>query len=240
MRPRRPLARATARAPLPRWAVRTAAAAATLIVVAPASAHVVVLPSVAPKGTPTEFTLQVPTERNVPTTSVRVMFPSQVSVYSFQVPPAGFTVTPILAKNHSIIGAVFRGTIPVGQYEAFHFLGTPFVTGQTLWPAYQTYADGLVKPWNGSVEKPGSVSVETGPTQPGPTSAVEIVPAGTISTSASSAGGTAGSSGSGSDSGVWLGIVAIVIAIGAAVAAGLLWATRPIRLPDDDPDASSR
>jgi len=240
MRPRRPLARAAARAPLPRWAVRAAVAAAALIVVAPASAHVVVLPSVAPKGTPTEFTLQVPTERNLPTTSVRVMFPPQVSVYSFQVPPAGFTVTPILAKNQSIIGAVFRGTIPVGEYEAFHFLGTPFATGQTLWPAYQTYADGQVKPWNGPVETPGSVSVETGPTQPGPTSAVEIVAAGTSTATRSTVGGTTGSGGSGSDTGVWLGIVAIVIALGAAVAAGLLWATRPMRLPDDEPERRAR
>jgi len=216
--------------------VRAAVAAAALVVVAPASAHVVVLPSVAPEGTPTEFTLQVPTERNLPTTSVRVMFPPQVSVYSFQVPPPGFTVTPILAKNQSIIGAVFRGTIPVGQYEAFHFLGTPFSTGQTLWPAYQTYADGLVKPWNGPVEQPGAVSVETGPTQPGPTTAVEIVRAGT-STAATATGG--GSGGSGSDATIWLGIVAIIIAAGAAAAAGLLWATRPVRLPDDDPDTRS-
>jgi len=217
--------------------VRAAVAAAALVIVAPASAHVVVLPSVAPKGTPTEFTLQVPTERNLPTIAVRVMFPPQVSVYSFQVPPAGFTVTPILAKNQSIIGAVFRGTIPVGEYQAFHFLGTPFSTGQTLWPAYQTYADGLVKPWNGPVEPPGAVSQESGPTQPGPTSAVTIVNAGSSTATAATSGG---SSGSGSDSGVWLGIIAIVIAIGAAVAAGLLWATRPVRLPDDDPDAASR
>lgn len=234
---RRHLRRAAARAPLPRWAVRAAVAASALAIVAPASAHVVVLPAVAPKGTPTEFTLQVPTERNLPTTAVRVMFPPQVSVYSFQVPPPGFTVTPILARNQSIIGAVFRGTIPVGQYEAFRFLGTPFAIGQTRWPAYQTYADGRVKPWDGPVETPGSVSLETGPTQPGPTSAVEIVPPGTASATTAAHGGTGGSS---SDAAIWLGIIAIVIAAGAAVAAGLMWATRPVRLPDDDSDTPSR
>jgi uncharacterized protein YcnI len=234
---RRLRARAAARAPLPRWAVPAAVAVSALTIAAPASAHVVVLPSVSQKGTPTEFTLQVPTERNLPTTAVRVMFPPQVSVYSFQVPPPGFTVTPILAKNQSIIGAVFRGTIPIGQYEAFHFLGTPFSTGQTLWPAYQTYADGLAKPWTGPVVPPGTVSAETGPTQPGPTSAVTIVAAGTSPATATTSGSR---SGSGSDSAIWLGIIAIVIAIGAAVAAGLLWATRPVRLPDDDPNSGSR
>jgi uncharacterized protein YcnI len=233
---RRRVRRQAEGAPPPPWAVSAAVFAVALTLVGPASAHVVVLPSLAPEGTPTEFTLQVPTERNLPTTSVRVMFPPQVSVYSFRVPPPGFTVTPVLAKNQSIIGAVFRGTIPVGQYEAFHFLGTPFSTGQTLWPAYQTYADGLVKPWNGPVERPGAASVETGPAQPGPTTAVEIMKAGT-SAAATTTSGRSG--GSGSDAAIWLGIIAIVIAVGAAVAAGLLWATRPIRLPDDDPDTTS-
>jgi len=238
------MARIAGRAVRSRWAVRAAVVCAALVVVAPASAHVVVLPSVVPEGSPTEFTLEVPTERNLPTIAVRVMFPSQVSVYSFQVPPPGFTVTPIYAKNQSLIGVIYRGKIPVGEYEDFHFLGTPFSTGQTLWPAYQTYADGLVKPWNGPPEAPGAVSVENGPTQSGPTSAVTVAAAGSASTSSTQGSGLTevGSSGSGASSGsaVWLGIIAIVIALGAAAAAGLLWATRPMRLPDDDADPPAR
>lgn len=225
--PDRRLRRVWRASALPRWGVRVAVAAATVTAVATATAHVVVLPQVAPKGSPTEFTLQVPTERNIPTIAVRVMFPPQVSVYSFKVPPIGFTVTPILARNQSIIGAVFRGTIPVGDYQTFQFLGTPFTTGLTRWPAYQTYADGKVKPWTGPVEVAGTVSPETGPTQPGPASSVQIVAAGTVT-------GTTTTSGSSSDAAIWLGLIAIVIAGGAAVAAGLLWTTRPARLPDDD------
>lgn len=223
--PARRLRRGSRAGALLRWGVRVAVAAAALTAAATATAHVVVLPQIAPKGSPTEFTLQVPTERNIPTIAVRVMFPPQVTVYSFKVPPSGFTVTPILARNQSIIGAVFRGTIPVGNYQTFQFLGTPFTTGPTRWPAYQTYADGKIKPWTGPVEAAGSVSPETGPTQPGPASSVQIVVAGTA---------TGTTSGSSSDVGIWLGLIAIVIAGGAAVAVGLLWTTRPARLPDDD------
>lgn len=217
--------RAQRRGALPRWGVRLAVATACLAVASTASAHVVVLPSVVAKGTATEFTLQVPTERNIPTVAVRVMFPSQVTVYSFRVPPTGFTVTPILAPNQSIIGAVFRGTIPVGRYQTFQFLGTAFSTGPTAWDAYQTYADGKIKPWNGPPEPAGAVSPETGPTQPGPASQVTVV---------ASAASVTPSNGSSDTAGIWLGIIAIVIAVGAAVLAGLLWSTRPMRLPDDD------
>ncbi len=184
-----------------------------------ATAHVEVLPSIAQIGTPTEFTVQVPTERNLPTTSVRVMFPSRVTVYSFQVPPPGFTVTPIYASNQSIIGATFRGVIPPGQYQHFHFLGTPTALGQTLWPAYQTYADGKVALWTGA---PVARGVDPPDTQvPGPTSAVTISP-------------KSGSSQTTSNAALWIGLSAGVLAIAALVLAGLGWSRRPVHLLDDD------
>jgi uncharacterized protein YcnI len=217
-----------------------AVACAALIVAAPASAHVVVMPSIVPVGSPSEFAIQVPTERNVPTTAVRVMFPLHVSVFSFQVAPPGFVVAPIHAKNQSLVGAVYRGVIPVGDYVTFRFLGTPSSTGNMLWPTYQTYADGLVKPWTGPPETPGGVEVENGPTQPGPTPAIAVVAAGTRSTTSTQGAGTPGagptSSGSSSEASIWLGVIAIVLALGAAAAAGLLWVTRPARLPDDGID----
>jgi len=214
-----------------RWGVRAAVVAGVLISAAPATAHVVVLPQTAPEGRPTEFTLQVPTERDLPTVAVRVMFPSQVTVYSFKVPTPGFSVTPIYAANQSIIGVTYRGTIPVGRYATFQFLGTPFSTGQTLWPSYQTYADGRIKPWTGPPDVAGTVSPETGPTQPGPAAAVDVL----------SSGATAGTgSGSGSDTGIWLGVIAICVAAGAAVGVGLLWASRPARLPGGDPSDDPR
>jgi uncharacterized protein YcnI len=220
---RRPRRTHTRHAPA-RWWVRAAVVAGVLIGAAPATAHVVVLPQTVPEGTSTEFTLQVPTERAIPTTAVRVMFPSQVTVYSFKSPTPGFTVIPIYAPNRTIVGVTYRGTIPVGRYATFQFLGTPFATGQTLWPSYQTYSDGRIKPWTGPPDAAGSVSPESGPTQPGPAAAVTVV-----------AAGAAASARSGSDAGTWLGVIAVCIAAGAAVGVGLLWSTRPARLPGDGP-----
>jgi uncharacterized protein YcnI len=202
-----------------RWVLLLAIIGGLAVGVESATAHVQVLPSTAPVGTPTEFFVQVPTERTIPTTSVRVMFPSQVTVYSFEVPPKGFTVTPITASNQSIIGVIFRGVIPPGEYERFHFLGTPHATGQTLWPAYQTYADGKIKPWTGAAVAPTVDPPDTGPTDPGPTSAVTITP----------------QTGSGQTSTtVWIALGAGALAVVALILAGLGWSKRPINLPDDD------
>ena len=65
---------------------------ASLAAVAPAAAHVDVLPAQVEQGKALELTVRVPTERNLPTTAVHVQFPSQVTVYSFGEPPRGWTV----------------------------------------------------------------------------------------------------------------------------------------------------
>lgn len=209
------------------------AAAAWLALAAPAMAHVEVLPSTVTQGQATEFTVRVPTERNLPTTQVRIDFPSQVTVYSFADPPPGWTLRPILSRDGRSIGVIYEGgRIAVGRYADFHFLGTPFGSGTAIWRARQRYADGLVKPWTGPPETPGRAEPESGSTAPGPASAVTIARAGASTSPAA----PAASSGGGDDSGagVWLGIIAIGISALAALGVGLLWSTRPARLPGDD------
>ena len=129
--------------------------------------------------------------------------------------------------------------VPVGQYLDFHFLGTPTTTGTAAWPALQTYADGKVKPWTGRPEPPGAVSTENGPTQQGPASATVVVKAGAAPAAATTTATSAPSSGGSSDAGIWLGLIAIAVAAAAAVGTGLLWSTRPARLPDGEGPAPS-
>ncbi|MFN8111183.1 MAG: DUF1775 domain-containing protein, partial [Thermoleophilia bacterium] len=156
--------------------VLIAAAAVAMMAAAPAMAHIDVLPQRVELEQSTEFTVRVPTEREVPTVAVRVDFPRQVTVYAFAPAPRGWTMTQRRAANGSVIGVVYRGgTIPVGGYLDFTFLGTPFSKGQTVWKAYQTYGDGKVKPWSGPPEDPGAISEESGPTAPGPAAAVQVV-----------------------------------------------------------------
>jgi uncharacterized protein YcnI len=197
---------------------------------APALGHVEVLPERATVQQAQEFTLRVPTERPLPTTAVLVRFPPQVTVYAFAPAPPGWRMS-ILERNGRNVGVRYGGgRIPVGGYVDFHFLGTPTTTGAAVWKALQTYADGKVKPWTGKPEAPGAVSSEGGPTAQGPASATTVVAAGaaTATTTASSDSGS-------SDAGIWLGIIAIGIAALAAVGTGLLWGTRPARLPPDEP-----
>lgn len=198
-------------APRGRW-VATLVGACALALPAGAAAHVDVLPTTVTQGVGTEFTLRVPNERDVPTTQVRVRFPDQVTVYSFARAPAGFTATPTRSPDGRIVGVVYRGTIPVGGYQDFSFLGTPFDAGETRWPSNQVYADGVVKRWIGPPEQPGQEAAETGPDEPGPAAGVTVVAPQASTPAATSVGNGGGSSGG---AGTWLGLAGLVAGLGA-------------------------
>lgn len=206
---------------------------ALLSVAAPAQAHIDVLPAALTVGEAGELTVRVPTERDVPTTGVRVDVPSQVTVYSVGEPPPGWTVTAVKGIDGRIAAIVWSGgSIPPGRYADFTVLGTPFTAGEAVWPARQTYGDGQVKPWTGPAEEEGG-RAETGPTDPGPAPRTTIaaeggVPAGLVATADDESGAA-----------IWLGVIAIAIAALAAVGTGLLWSTRPARLPADDDEPTA-
>lgn len=222
-----------------RLAATALTAAALAAGAAPAAAHIDILPTTVEAERSTEFTVRVPTEREIPTTSVRVDFPKQVTVYSFAPPPAGWTIKQRIAPDGTLAGVVYSGgTIPVNGYVDFTFLGTPFDTGETVWKAYQTYADGKVKPWTGAPEPPDAISAESGPAEPGPAAAVQVVAKGTLAQA--TGGGTpapaaVATTTKSSDAAIWASLVAIVIAAAAFLTAAWLWTKRPMRLPEDPP-----
>ena len=63
--------------------IASVAVAAWLACAGVATAHVEVLPTSVPAGEAVEFTVRVPTERDLPTTRVSIEFPPQVTVFSF-------------------------------------------------------------------------------------------------------------------------------------------------------------
>lgn len=219
-----------------RWAGIVGACIALLVPAAAASGHVSVLPTSVVQGEAQEFTIRVPTERDLPTTAVTVEFPDEVTVYSFAEPPPGWTMRPLRAADGSFRGVEYRGgEIGVARYADFTVLGTPFTAGTAVWPARQTYADGRVKPWTGPPERPGEAEPESGPTDPGPAAAVTIAEAGAApAPAADTAASAAPASDDESSAGLWLGVIAIIISALAVLGVGLLWSTRPARLPDDD------
>lgn len=207
----------------------SAAVAAWLACAGAASGHVEVLPASVPAGEAVELTVRVPTERDLPTTRVRVDFPPQVTVFSFADPPPGWRITPLRRPDGRFRGVVYSGgSIPVARYADFRMLGTPFEEGTAIWTSRQTYADGQVKPWTGPPEQPGAESSESGPVEPGPAAAVEITAPG-----ASPAAAAPADDDDGSGTAIWLGVIAIGISLLAALAVGFLWSTRPARLPED-------
>jgi len=207
------------------------AALVLLVAAAPAAAHVDVLPTTVTQGEATEFTVRVPSERDLPTTRVRIDVPDQVTVYSLGPPPPGWTATPVRGADGRISSVVWTGgRIPPERYADFTFLGTAFGEGEAVWPARQTYADGQVKPWTGPPETEGAV--ETGPGDPGPAARTTIAAEGSVPATGAPTSSTSSSDDSGV--GIWLGVIAIAISGLALLAVGFLWSNRPLTLPGDE------
>lgn len=223
--------------PAPRARALPAALAVLLVAAPAASAHVDVLPTRVTQGEAQQFTIRVPTERDVPTTAVTVEFPPQITVYAFARPAGGWDVTPLRADDGTFSGVRYTGgEIPANGYADFTVLGTPFEAGEAVFPSRQRYGDGQVKPWTAAPEAPGEVTPETGPTEPGPAAAVQVVAEGTAAgdgEAVAPAPPPASADDDGSGAAVWLGVIAIGISALAMLGVGLLWSTRPARLPDD-------
>jgi uncharacterized protein YcnI len=130
----------------------------TLAVPSIASAHVRVLPEEVPAGSFEVFTIRVPTEKDIPTTGVRVEVPE------------GFTISrvePVPGWNYEleedgVVSAITwsGGEIGETEFQQFDIQGqTPEESGEYSWRAFQTYEDGSVVEWIGSEdsEEPASV-----------------------------------------------------------------------------------
>jgi len=122
-------------------------------------AHVVLHPNEAPAGSYQKFDVSVPTEKDIPTTSVQVEVPE------------GFTVTGVkpvpgwqsaFEKDGGVVKSITwsGGQINPEEFQEFSFQArTPEETGQYSWRAFQTYQDGSGIQWSGEPdsEEPASV-----------------------------------------------------------------------------------
>ena len=114
------------------------------------SAHAVVFPSEALTGAYQKYVLRVPNERAFPTVRVAISFPSGVRVISFDEVP-GWTLETVAADaTGSAAAATWTGTIPVGRFVEFAFIGVNPEQPATLkWDVVQTYEDGTEVSWSG-------------------------------------------------------------------------------------------
>jgi uncharacterized protein YcnI len=200
--------------------LRTSIAAGALLISLQgiASAHVTVYPKQFTANSYENFVLRVPSEKEIPTTKVRVEIPSSFTVSRVK-PMPGWTYTFTKDASGKVTAIEWSGgEILATEYMEFGMSGkAPAEPGKVSWKSYQTYKDGTVVEWTGpsDAQNPASV-VEvvagTGTTDghghSTPAPATEPKPATeTKAESASNAGNWAGWGG------LALGAIALVVAL---------------------------
>jgi uncharacterized protein YcnI len=132
---------------------------AMLTVSAPAWAHVVVSPEVVTAGDYETLTVSVPTEKEIPTTKIRVEVPEGFLLSGVQ-PVPGWEHT--FQEDGGVVRAVTFSGGEIRPQEFQQFLvqaQAPEEPGRYPWKAFQTYEDGSVVEWTGASdsEEPASV-----------------------------------------------------------------------------------
>ncbi len=132
---------------------------AMLAVSAPAWAHVVVSPEEVTAGDYETLTISVPTEKEIPTTEIRVEVPEGFLLSGVQ-PVPGWEHA--FEEDGGVVTAVTFSGGEISQREFQQFLvqaQAPEEPGEYPWKAIQTYEDGSVVEWTGAPdsEEPASV-----------------------------------------------------------------------------------
>jgi uncharacterized protein YcnI len=132
---------------------------AMLAVAAPAQAHVVVSPEEVTAGEYETLTVSVPTEKEIPTTEVRVEVPEGFLLSGVK-PVPGWEHA--FEEDRGIVTAVTFSGGEIRSREFQQFLvqaQAPEEPGGYPWKATQTYEDGSVVKWTGAPdsEEPASV-----------------------------------------------------------------------------------
>ena len=126
---------------------------------APAWAHVVVSPEEVTAGDYETLTVSVPTEKEMPTTKIRVEVPEGFLLSGVQ-PVPGWEHT--FEEDGGVVTAVTfsGGEIRPREFQQFLVQAqAPQEPGEYPWKAFQTYEDGSVVEWTGAPdsEEPASV-----------------------------------------------------------------------------------
>jgi uncharacterized protein YcnI len=132
---------------------------AMLAVSAPAWAHVVVSPEEVTAGDYETLTVSVPTEKEIPTTEIRVEVPEGFLLSGVQ-PVPGWEHT--FEEDGGVVRAVTFSGGEIRPREFQQFLveaQAPEKPGEYPWKAFQTYENGSVVEWTGppDSEEPASV-----------------------------------------------------------------------------------
>ncbi|CAM3955184.1 DUF1775 domain-containing protein [Deinococcus marmoris] len=94
------------------------------------------------------YRLNVPVEKDLATTQIRLVVPAGVGISRFQTTP-GFSRTVSKNADGLVTEVVWKGNIEPMEYARFFFQAVnPAQPGELVWKVYQTYADGSVVAWD--------------------------------------------------------------------------------------------
>ena len=120
-----------------------------LLVATAAQAHVSVRPRESKVGTTEKYTVRVPTEGKVATTSVEVEIPQGVTVHSVE--PADGVKSELKREDGRVVSITWTVTIDPGQNREFVFVAkNPTDATEIVWKAHQRYSDGTSSEWVGA------------------------------------------------------------------------------------------
>ncbi|MCY8233357.1 YcnI family protein [Priestia endophytica] len=135
----------------------------TISFVGAASAHVVVYPQEVTQGSYEKFTVRVPTEKDIPTTKVKIDIPKDVEISRFE-PKPGWTYELEKDSSGLIKSVTWTATgegLSATEFGEFSMQGKVGDSAEKIaWKAYQTYKDGSVVAWEGpaDAELPASIT----------------------------------------------------------------------------------
>lgn len=137
----------------------TAIAIGLVLVAATANAHVTVWPRESRAGAGERYTVRVPTEGKVPTTSIELEVPPDVTVTGVLV-GAGYTYET-RRDGDRIVAITWKQEIKPAEYGEFVFFArNPKDAKQIAWKVRQRLADGTSADWVGveGDRRPASVT----------------------------------------------------------------------------------
>ena len=129
-----------------------------------ASAHVVVYPQEATQGSYEKFTVRVPTEKDIPTTKVKIEIPKDVEVSRFE-PMEGWKYDIQKDSSGLITSVTWTATgegLSSTEFGEFNMQGKVGDNAKKIvWKAYQTYKDGSTVAWEGPADAETPASITT-------------------------------------------------------------------------------
>ena len=125
-------------------------AVSAFLMAAAAEAHVSVRPRESRSGATEKYTVRVPTEGKVATTSVELEIPAGVTVNSVE--PADGVTSVMKREGTRVISITWTVRIDPGQNRELVFVvRNPSDATEIIWKAHQRYADGTSSEWIGAL-----------------------------------------------------------------------------------------